>query len=61
MYSIKEIAKSVIDTLLEHATMDDIIHTLYIRTKFDKGLKEIEEGKGIPHIWHQIYKDRRQH
>ena len=47
--TIKEIAKSVIDTLPEHATMDDIIHALYIRTKFDKGLKEIEEGKGIPH------------
>ena len=47
--TVKEIAKSVIDTLSDQATMDDIIHALYIRTKFEKGLKEINEGKGIPH------------
>jgi len=47
--TIKEIAKSVIDKLPDEADMDDIIHALYIRTKFERGIQEIENGKGIPH------------
>jgi len=45
----KEIAKLVIDTLPDEATMDDIIHALYLKIKFDRGEKEIREGKGISH------------
>ena len=45
----KEIAKQVIDTLPDTATMDDIMHALYVRTKFAKGEQEIRDGKGIPH------------
>lgn len=45
----KEIAKNVIDTLPDEANMDEIIHALYIRAKFDHGIQQIEEGKGIPH------------
>ena len=45
----KDIAKQVIDTLPDEATMDDIIHALYIRTKFEHGEREIREGKGISH------------
>ena len=47
--SVKELAKSVIDKLPDEANMDDIIHALYIRTKFERGLQEIEDGKGVPH------------
>ncbi len=47
--SVKELAKKVIDTLPEDANMDDIIHALYIRAKFDHGISQIDEGKGIPH------------
>ena len=46
---IKEIAKQVIDNLPNEVTMDDIMHALYIRTKFDHGEREIREGKGISH------------
>ena len=46
---IKEIAKSVIDTLPEEANMDDIIHALYVRAKFEQGIHEIENGKGVSH------------
>jgi hypothetical protein len=45
----KDIAKQVIDALPESATMDDIMHALYVRTKFAKGEQEIRDGKGIPH------------
>lgn len=45
----KEIAKNVIDSLPDAADMDEIIHALYIRMKFDQGLKKIDDGKGITH------------
>ncbi len=45
----KEMAKNVIDKLPDEANMDDIIHALYIRTKFERGILEIEEGKGSSH------------
>ena len=44
----KDIAKQVIDALPGEATLDDIIHALYVRAKFDRGEREIREGKGIP-------------
>jgi len=44
----KEIAKQVIDALPKNATLDDIMHALYVRAKFAKGEQEIREGKGIP-------------
>ena len=47
--ALKEIAKQIIDILPEDATMDDIIHALYVNIKFDRGQQEILEGKGIPH------------
>jgi predicted transcriptional regulator len=47
--TVKEVAKKVIDSLPEEANLDEIIHALYIKSKFDRGLKEIDEGKGIPH------------
>ncbi len=47
--TIKEIAKHVIDTLPDEASMDDIMHALYIKIKFERGEHEIREGKGISH------------
>ncbi|MBW1796447.1 MAG: hypothetical protein JRJ11_17905 [Deltaproteobacteria bacterium] len=44
---VKEIAKNVIDTLPDDTTLDDIIHALYIRAKFNHGEREIREGKGV--------------
>lgn len=46
---VKDIAKHVIDTLPNKATMDDILHALYINAKFEHGEQEIREGKGITH------------
>jgi len=49
----KETAKQVIDSLPDDATMDDIIHALYINVKFSRGEREIREGKketGVIHI-----------
>jgi predicted transcriptional regulator len=45
----KEAAKQVIDSLPDDATMDDIIHALYINVKFSRGESEIRAGRGITH------------
>ena len=49
LMQIKEIAKQVIDNLPSESSMDDIIHALYIKTKFEHGEDEIRQGKGISH------------
>ncbi len=45
----REIAKSVIESLPEKASMDDIMHALYVRAKLERAEQSIEEGRGIPH------------
>lgn len=45
----KQAAKHVIDSLPEEASMDDIIHALYVHAKFAHGEGEIRDGKGVPH------------
>ena len=47
--AVKDIAKQVIDGLPDEATMEDIIHALYVKTKFERGEREIREGKGTSH------------
>ena len=47
---VKDQVKRVIDALPEGATLDDIMHALYIKAKFERGDREIEEGKGISHV-----------
>lgn len=47
--TVKDMARRVINTLPRQATMDDIIHALYINTKFKHGEQEIRQGKGILH------------
>ena len=43
----KDTAKHVIDSLPDNATMDDIIHALYVNIKFAHGEGEIRNGKRI--------------
>jgi hypothetical protein len=47
--AMKEIARRVIDTLSEDATLDEIMHALYVSAKFRHGEEEIRQGKGIEH------------
>ncbi len=47
--TIKEIAKNVVNSLSPKATMDDIIHALYVHAKFQHGEQEIKQKKGISH------------
>lgn len=43
----KTAAKHVIECLPKNVSMDDVIHALYVATKFDSGEREIRAGKGI--------------
>lgn len=46
------VKKQVIDlvrNLPDEVTVDDIMRELYFKIQVDKGLKELDEGKGIPH------------
>jgi predicted transcriptional regulator len=45
----KEMARTVIDSLPQEASLDEIIHALYVRAKFERGEREIRQGLGIPH------------
>lgn len=46
---LKEDVIELIKKLPEDATLDDIIYHLYVKKKILKGIKDIEEGKTIPH------------
>ena len=45
--AVKDVAKQVIDALPDGVSMDDIMDALYVRAKFDRGEREIREGKGV--------------
>ena len=52
----KETAQQVIEALPDDATVDDIIHALYIRVKCERGDREMQDGKGVPHDQAQLKK-----
>ena len=47
--TVKDIAKNVINSLSSKATIDDVIHALYVHAKFQHGEQEIKQKKGIAH------------
>ncbi len=49
MPAVKQQVIQMIQSLPEEVTVDDIIAELYFKLQVDAGLKELDEGKGIPH------------
>lgn len=49
MSSIKEESIHLIQSLPDSVTWDDIIYEMYVKKKIEKGLKDIEEGRVVPH------------
>lgn len=47
--TVKEAAKHVIDALPDEATMDDVLHALYVKARFGHGENEIRSGRGVSH------------
>ena len=49
MNGVKQQVIRMIEALPEEITVDDIMAELYFKQQVDAGLKELDEGKGIPH------------
>ena len=49
MAGLKQQVIQMIQSLPEEVTIDDILAELYFKLQVDAGLKELGEGKGIPH------------
>ena len=49
MCNVKDQVISIVNSLPDDVTVDDIIAELYFKIQVDAGLKELDEGKGIPH------------
>ncbi len=47
---VKEQVIQIVQNLPEEATLDDVMKELYFKAKVDNGLKELDDGKGIPHM-----------
>jgi hypothetical protein len=45
----KEAILETIRKLPDNVTIEDVMAEFYFRQKVDEGLKELDEGKGIPH------------
>lgn len=45
--TVKESVKQVLDSLPEDSTLDEVIHALYLKAKFERGEREIREGRGV--------------
>ncbi|NLI77645.1 MAG: hypothetical protein GX442_14555 [Candidatus Riflebacteria bacterium] len=48
MSPIKQQAIKAIEALPDDATLDDIMYSLYFRAHVEEGLRQLDEGKGIP-------------
>ncbi len=49
MATPKEVTKQLIDCLPDHAGWDEIMYELYVRSKIEEGIADIEAGRTIPH------------
>ena len=49
MGPIKGQVMKLIEQLPDDVTVDDILDELYFKSQVDAGLRELDEGKGIPH------------
>lgn len=47
--STKDTAIEVIKTLADDADWEDIMYSLYVRQKVQKGVKDFEEGRVVSH------------
>jgi predicted transcriptional regulator len=52
----KDVARQVIDTLPDDASLDDVMYAIYVRTKIEQGLRDAEAGNTVSHedVMHEI-------
>ena len=49
MEAVKDKIIKLISEMPDDVSIDDVIEKLYFKIQVDSGLKELDEGKGIPH------------
>ncbi len=49
MGGVKEQVIRLVQSLPDDVTVDDVIAELYFKLQVDAGIRELDEGKGIPH------------
>ncbi|MBI5696452.1 MAG: hypothetical protein HZC51_12095 [Nitrospirae bacterium] len=49
MTTPKEHVKRLLEILPDDCTLEDFQYHLYVIQKIENGMKELDEGKGIPH------------
>jgi predicted transcriptional regulator len=47
--SVKEQVRKMLDQLPDDCSVEDVQYQLYLIEKVRRGLKSIDEGRGIPH------------
>lgn len=47
--SVKGEVIKLIEELPDTATMEEILHKIYVRARIEEGIKELDEGKGVVH------------
>ena len=48
MTPVKEQVLTMVERLPDDASLDDIMAEIYFKAQVDAGLRELDEGKGIP-------------
>ena len=49
MHSAKQAARELIDRLPDSVSWNDLMYELYVKQKIEEGLKDLDQGRGIPH------------
>lgn len=49
MHTAKQAARELIEQLPESVTWNELMYELYVKQKIEEGLKELDDGRGIPH------------
>jgi len=47
--TVKEQVKGIVEKLPDDCSMEDVHYQLFLAEKIRRGLKSIDEGRGIPH------------
>jgi predicted transcriptional regulator len=45
----KETVRALLDRLPDGCTLEDVLYHLYVISEVDQGVRELDEGRGIPH------------
>jgi predicted transcriptional regulator len=47
--SAKQLAREILDSLPDDSSLEDISYHLYVRARVEEGLRDLDEGRVVPH------------